>query len=71
MTPKAIAAIAALIEDLPGIVDNLTDAVADWQDEDLTPAERREQRDEAEDMIRASVGDLAVTVDAMRAAVNL
>jgi len=66
MTPQAIAVIEALTEDLPGIVDNLTDAVADWQDTDLTPAERREQQAEAEATIESAIHDLLRTAEGMR-----
>jgi hypothetical protein len=67
MTPKQIAAIQALAEDLPGSIDDLTDALADWQDESLPPSARRE----AEQTILASLADLSVTSDALRAAAKL
>jgi hypothetical protein len=65
VSPKAIAAIEALSEDLPGFIDNLSDALADWQDEDLSPAEKREQREQAEETIEAAIHDLLATANAM------
>jgi hypothetical protein len=62
--------IASLTEDLPGIIDDLTDAVADWLEPEGDAAEKREMRDQAEDTITEAVRSLINLVQDFRKVVE-
>jgi hypothetical protein len=63
--------VGTLAEDLPGITDDLTDAVADWLEPEGNAAEKAEMRDDAEDRITECIRALINLVQDFRKVAEL